>query len=365
MKKNIYFYTNLLAWGLVFLLMGNYAFGWVTPTANPPEGDLSAPLDISSTEQTKAGNLIIDSLFKVGRYSSAPTGVTGALYYDTTDNEFKGYKASSWDSLGGGGEDTDTWITTQTCSTDYALQSVGKESKTCINKVDYSDVAYDVSCTNCLTSTEVASADVASDLSCTDCIGTTEIADSYVYNTSDTMSGTLTVGSTLTVNGAITSPEGTLRDDAGGWMRTYGATGWYSQSYGGGWYMTDTTYIRNYGSKQVLLSNVLHMNSNKITNLGTPTVSTDAATKGDVDQSAGGGGCYTNWNGSTCYSGWTAVVTGHAAVGTYETAMPTTFSMTDAQCVPGTFSTADIMKGYWVYYGKYTPFDNTCAICCK
>ena len=290
MKKNIYFYTNLLAWGLVFLLMGNYAFGWVTPTANPPEGDLSAPLDISSTEQTKAGNLIIDSLFKVGRYSSAPTGVTGALYYDTTDNEFKGYKASSWDSLGGGGEDTDTWITTQTCSTDYALQSVGKESKTCINKVDYSDVAYDVSCTNCLTSTEVASADVASDLSCTDCIGTTERADSYVYNTSDTMSGTLTVGSTLTVNGAITSPEGTLRDDAGGWMRTYGATGWYSQSYGGGWYMTDTTYIRNYGSKQVLLSNVLHMNSNKITNLGTPTVSTDAATKGYVDASAGGGG---------------------------------------------------------------------------
>lgn len=102
MKKNVYFYTNILAWGLVFLLIGNYVFGWTTPTANPPEGDLYPPLDISLTEQTKAGNLIIDGLLKVGRYSSAPTGSTGAIYYDTTENEFKGYKASSWDSLGGG-----------------------------------------------------------------------------------------------------------------------------------------------------------------------------------------------------------------------------------------------------------------------
>ena len=101
MKKKYYFYTNLLAWGLVLLLAGNYVFGWVTPTLDPPEGDLSAPLDQSSTAQTKTGDLTIDSLLKVGRYSSAPTGSTGALYYDTTENEFKGYKASSWDSLGG------------------------------------------------------------------------------------------------------------------------------------------------------------------------------------------------------------------------------------------------------------------------
>jgi len=103
MKKNHYIYTNIFAWALVFFLAGNYVFGWTTPTLDPPEGDLSAPLDMSSTAQTKTGDLIIDSLLKVGRYSSAPTGATGALYYDTTTNEFKGYKASSWDSLGGAG----------------------------------------------------------------------------------------------------------------------------------------------------------------------------------------------------------------------------------------------------------------------
>jgi len=98
------------------------------------------------------------------------------LYYDTTENEFKGYKDSSWYSLGG----EDTWITTQTCSTGYALQSVGKTTKTCINKVDYSDIAYD--------------------LSCTDCIGTTEIADSYVLNTGDAMTGVLDMGNNKITN---------------------------------------------------------------------------------------------------------------------------------------------------------------------
>jgi len=98
----VYFYTNLLAWTLVLLLIGNYAFGWTIPTSNPPGGDLSAPLDVSSTAQTKAGDLTIDGLLKVGRYSSAPIGSIGALYFDTTADEFKGYKSTGWDSIGGG-----------------------------------------------------------------------------------------------------------------------------------------------------------------------------------------------------------------------------------------------------------------------
>ena len=38
------------------------------------------------------------------------------------------------------------------------------------------------------------------------------------------------------------------------WVRSTGATGWYNDTYGGGWYMTDNTYIRNYGSKQLYLN---------------------------------------------------------------------------------------------------------------
>jgi len=215
MKKNMYFSSNFFALVLVLLLAGNYVFGWGLPTAVPPGGDLPAPLDMSSTSQTKTGNLTIDSLLKIGRYTSAPTGSTGSLYYDTTENEFKGYKTSGWDSLGGGG--VDTWITTQTCSTDHALQSVGKESKVCINKVDYSDVAYD--------------------LSCEDCIGPTEITDSYILNTSDAMSGNLTVAGNVGIG--TTSPGAklavmsgnTLLNGVGIWSRSRVVVGTDTFSY--------------------------------------------------------------------------------------------------------------------------------------
>lgn len=46
----------------------------------------------------------------------------------------------------------------------------------------------------------------------------------------------------LDVNGDIHSS---------GWLRTTGNYGWYSQTYGGGWYMTDSTWIRTYNNKPV------------------------------------------------------------------------------------------------------------------
>jgi len=66
MKKNLYFYTNLLAWGLVLFLIANYVFGWTTPSANPPDANLPAPINVSSTAQSKVGYLAIGT-------STAPT----------------------------------------------------------------------------------------------------------------------------------------------------------------------------------------------------------------------------------------------------------------------------------------------------
>ena len=37
----------------------------------------------------------------------------------------------------------------------------------------------------------------------------------------------------------------------GDWFRSTGHSGWYHQEYGGGWYMTDSTYIRNFGGKRL------------------------------------------------------------------------------------------------------------------
>jgi Bacterial shufflon protein, N-terminal constant region len=46
-------------------------------------------------------------------------------------------------------------------------------------------------------------------------------------------------------------------DAGGGWHRTYGPTGWYNETYGGGWHMSDDTWIRSYGTKNVYCDKVI------------------------------------------------------------------------------------------------------------
>jgi hypothetical protein len=41
------------------------------------------------------------------------------------------------------------------------------------------------------------------------------------------------------------------------WVRTYGSAGWYSETYGGGIYMTDSTWVRTFNSKSFYCSAVI------------------------------------------------------------------------------------------------------------
>jgi hypothetical protein len=45
-----------------------------------------------------------------------------------------------------------------------------------------------------------------------------------------------------------------------GWFRPHGQTGIYFQSYGGGWWMTDTTWIRAYGDKNIYTAGEIRSN---------------------------------------------------------------------------------------------------------
>lgn len=56
--------------------------------------------------------------------------------------------------------------------------------------------------------------------------------------------------STLNAYGRITTTSDIYSQS---WVRTVGSTGWYSESYGGGWHMTDSTYIRSYGGKSLYI----------------------------------------------------------------------------------------------------------------
>lgn len=54
--------------------------------------------------------------------------------------------------------------------------------------------------------------------------------------------------STLNASGRILTASDIYSQS---WVRTVGTTGWYSESYGGGWHMTDSTWLRAYNNKQI------------------------------------------------------------------------------------------------------------------
>ena len=56
----------------------------------------------------------------------------------------------------------------------------------------------------------------------------------------------LYVDGAVRITGEIHAPIWKIRDIGGGWVRTYGDTGWYSGTHGGGWHMTGWTYIDAY-----------------------------------------------------------------------------------------------------------------------
>ena len=63
--------------------------------------------------------------------------------------------------------------------------------------------------------------------------------------------GNAYISSTLESDGRIYADNGChVRGD---WLRVNGQAGIYFESYGGGWFMQDSTYIRNYNSKMLLI----------------------------------------------------------------------------------------------------------------
>jgi len=79
---------------------------------------------------------------------------------------------------------------------------------------------------------------------------------------------------TVNINGGITTGAITSND----WFRVKGANGLYFQDFGGGWHMSDTTWIRAYNGKNVycsaeILANRISTEANIIAN-GTITQKT-------------------------------------------------------------------------------------------
>lgn len=82
---------------------------------------------------------------------------------------------------------------------------------------------------------------------------------SVVARGASTASAISTGGLAIATGGGLSMGGNTVIDADGGWHRSYGNTGWFNGTYSGGWYMSDTNYIRNYNSKSVSLSGGLYV----------------------------------------------------------------------------------------------------------
>ncbi len=78
-------------------------------------------------------------------------------------------------------------------------------------------------------------------------------------------------------------------------FRSYGNTGWYNQTYGGGWYMSDTTWIRANGDKSVYTGGAVY--AGKIHTTGGANLDTVAATVSNIQNKIATTVLYNNPSG--------------------------------------------------------------------
>ncbi len=129
MKKNLFFYSNLLAWALVVLIVANYVFGWNPPSQSPPGGNVTlssgalpagspgyVQFASSSTAFGADSNLFWDNTnkrlgigttnpqtkldvagaVKIGSQDTCNANTAGAMRYNSTLSQFEGCNGISW-----------------------------------------------------------------------------------------------------------------------------------------------------------------------------------------------------------------------------------------------------------------------------
>jgi len=133
--KQPLFYTTVISLLALGLIIASYVFGWTTPTASPPAGNVvlsqgalpagsagyvqfassstafgadanffwdntNKRLGIGTTSPQNAldvvGNISVNTGSVVLEPSGTPTAQKGALYYDQSTDTFKGYQGSQW-----------------------------------------------------------------------------------------------------------------------------------------------------------------------------------------------------------------------------------------------------------------------------
>lgn len=118
--------------------------------------------------------------------------------------------------------------------------------------------------------------------------GNLTISGNLTTTGNSTTTGTLTANGNLTANGTTTTNDIHINKDQ--WIRVHGQGGIFWQDYGGGWNMTDPTWVRSYNGKGVYVPTNLQVDGSVSANGGIYT--------SDWFRVKGNGGIYwENWGG--------------------------------------------------------------------
>ncbi len=254
-------------------------YAWTGPSAAPPGNNVAAPVTVSSADQFKPGVMGANILNIYGSSQYLSFGnTTGASGFGIRNNggtlEMK-HSGGAWTTLnaglsitGGGLSYNGHIIAEDTADSNFvqlwADNSIMWGAGGSIGGLRFGSA----------TDTSAGGYTQRAFLSDAGRLDVTAAGGNGGYTSSGNYGGTGTAAyfpagiwsnganawiyGTVNMNGAqVDTAVGTVRDAGGGWLRTYGATGWYSQTYGGGWHMSDSTWLRAYGNKYVYTPGVV------------------------------------------------------------------------------------------------------------
>lgn len=238
----------VFAFGLAIgvMLSASVAAAWTAPSGTPPNNNVSAPINVSSTNQVKNGTIGVNGLAVFGNsLLGGSAGSNAYLNFGATAGT-SGY--GIWDNAGtlefknSGG----SWSTLQ--NTIYSYCSGGGCGSSSIAWANITGKPYPV--TSSQTWNWSGQSGQPSWL-----WGSNDGNNFYVWNPSNfSVSNAANLGGVPASSYVTNGSSPTFGDVyVNNWYRVNGSGGIYWQSYGGGWFMEDSTWIRSYGSKPVYM----------------------------------------------------------------------------------------------------------------
>ena len=229
---------------LVLALGVNFVFAWTDPGADPPGSNVLAPINVSSTAQTKSGDLGVHNLTVNDRhiylgsqylYGDNSSALFWTGNHDTvTQMLFRDRQGTTYGRVYGAGDGT--WFGLLDGDGNWSYAAV-KDTYTLLYINNIEKLRIDNDSLN---------------------LGVKEairFSDSWLrLNSANSFTSGTYTPYLIRADGGFNVDGNTVIDNNAGWHRTYGNTGWYNGTWHGGWYMIDSTWVRAYNNKSVYTS---------------------------------------------------------------------------------------------------------------